>query len=142
MIARIVLVLALAASGAFAQAGRGFPWWDRPISRALSLTDVQRQQIQTTVREYRDRLIEARAQVQKAEGDLQDVFDEDTVDLKRGKVAIDNLASARANLVRTLSELELRLRAVLTPQQWRQLRALLAQRNAQQRQQRQMRRQQ
>jgi Spy/CpxP family protein refolding chaperone len=139
MIARLVLVLLLACGSVFAQTGRGFPWWDRPISKGLNLTDAQQQQIRKTVREYRDRLIEARAAVQKAEGDLQDVFDEDTIDMKRGTMAIDNLANARQTLVRTVSELDLRLRAVLTAQQWHELQRRLQAASAQQQQQRQQR---
>lgn len=137
MITRILLITLLAGSAAFAQVGRGFPWWDRPISKALNLSDTQQQQLHKTVREYRDRLIEARAAVQKAEGDLQDVFDEDNVDMKRGMLAIDNLANSRQNLVRVVSELDLRLRAVLSASQWRELQKRLQAASAQQQQQRQ-----
>ena len=41
-----------------AQAPEAFPWWDRPIAQNLNLSPEQQKQIQATVREFRDRLIE------------------------------------------------------------------------------------
>jgi len=60
--------------------------------------------------------------VQKAENDLDQVFNEDTVDQRRGSEAIDRLTKARAEMTKSVSELSLRMRAVLTTQQWQDLR--------------------
>ena len=98
-----------------------FPWWDSPIARDLNLTDAQTKQILATVKEYRDHLVDLRAVVQKAEGDLQDIFNEDQIDQKRANDAIERLVAARSDLTRTLSQMELKLRGVLTAQQWQQL---------------------
>jgi Spy/CpxP family protein refolding chaperone len=98
-----------------------FPWWDSPIARDLNLTDAQTKQIRATVKEYRDRLVDLRAIVQKADGELQDIFNEDPVDQRKANDAIDRLVNARADLTRTLSQMSLKLRGVLTAQQWQQL---------------------
>ena len=106
-----------------AQGPRGglFPWWDSPMVNGLDLTDAQRTQIRTVIQEYRGRMMEVRGAVQKAEGDLDQVFNEDTVDQRRGSEAIDRLTKARADMTKSVSEMSLRMRAVLTSQQWQEL---------------------
>jgi len=98
-----------------------FPWWDRPLAKDLNLTPSQQQKIRTTVREFRDKLREERATVQRAELELQDVFDNDTIDVQRAFSSVENLAVARENLTRTFAQMALRLRMVLTKDQWQQL---------------------
>ena len=121
MLRLILLVVGLSLT-ASAQLPRGFyPWWDQPIVKDLNLTGTQSRDIRVIVREYRGKLIEQRAALEKAESDLQDLFDDDNVDSKRASQAIEELAGARLNLTRTFSQLALRLRLVLTAEQWRQL---------------------
>jgi Spy/CpxP family protein refolding chaperone len=98
-----------------------FPWWDRPLSKNLNLTPSQQQKIRTTVREFRNKLADERAAVQRAELDLQSVFDDDTIDVQRAFASVENLALARENLTRTFAQMALRLRLVLTKDQWQQL---------------------
>src|SRR6266849_4131041 len=98
-----------------------FAWWDSPVARDMNLSDAQTRQIRATVKEYRDRLVDLRAVVQKAEGDLQDVFNEDQIDQKKANDSIERLVTARSDLTRTLSQMDLKLRSVLTAQQWQQL---------------------
>jgi len=98
-----------------------FPWWDRPLTKDLNLTPSQQQKIRTTVREFRDKLKEERTAVQRAELDLQDVFNGDTIDVQRAFASVENLAVARENLTRTFAQMALRLRLVLTKDQWEQL---------------------
>jgi Spy/CpxP family protein refolding chaperone len=98
-----------------------FPWWDGPIARDLNLTDTQTKQIRAAVKEYRDRLVELRGTVQKADGDLRDVFNEDPIDQVKANAAIDRLAAARGELTKTLSQMTLKMRSALTAQQWQEL---------------------
>ena len=98
-----------------------FPWWDSPIVSGLDLSDAQRTQIRTVIQEYRGKMMEVRGAVQKAEGDLDAVFNEDTVDQHRGSEAIERLTKARADMTKSVSEMSLRMRAVLTAQQWQEL---------------------
>jgi len=90
----------------------------------LNLTNVQRQQIRATVIEYRPHLIDIRAEVSKAEIDLEAQFDHEPVDQAKANQAIERLIAARADLTRTLSQMSLKLRTVLTEQQWRDLQRL------------------
>jgi Spy/CpxP family protein refolding chaperone len=102
-----------------------YAWWSKPvIAKQLNLTNVQRQQIRSTVIQYRPHLIDIRAEVSKAEIDLQAQFDHDPVDQARANQAIERLIAARTDLTRTLSQMSLKLRTVLTEQQWHDLQRL------------------
>ena len=120
---RIVILILIAAGSLCAQMPKGiYAWWGRPeIRRDLRLTPEQQRQIQATVQQYRPHLIDVRAEVEKAEIDLQVQFDHDPVDSGKTSQAIDRLIAARSDLTRTLSQLSLKLRMVLTEQQWQQL---------------------
>ena len=119
----LCLILALTPA-LHAQGSRGgfFPWWDNPIANGLELTDAQRTQIRSVTGEYRGRMMEVRDAVRKAENDLDAVFNEDAVDQRKGSDAIDRLTKARADMTKAVAEMSLRMRSVLTPQQWQTLR--------------------
>lgn len=119
---RVILALLIAASGLYAQPSRTFfPWWDMPIARDLNLRDDQQRQIRDITREYRSKLIDLRAQVEKAEGELQDLFDDENFDAQRAMQASERLSAARSELTRIFSTMNVRLRGVLTAEQWREL---------------------
>ncbi|MCL4795222.1 MAG: Spy/CpxP family protein refolding chaperone [Bryobacteraceae bacterium] len=119
---RWLLTLLLCVLPAAAQNPRGlFNWWDSPIARDLNLTDSQREQIRSTVRDYRGKLVDQRAAVEKAELEVEDVFNSDALDQQRATAAIDRLANARGDMIRVFSQMSLQMRTVLTPEQWRQL---------------------
>lgn len=119
-LAGIILALPAALSAQGARSGF-FPWWDSPLVSGLDLTDAQRTEIRSVIRDYRGKMMEVRGAVQKAEGDLDAVFNEDTVDQRRGSEAIDRLTKAKADMTKSVSEMSLRMRAVLTTQQWQEL---------------------
>ncbi len=116
----LILLLAFVSVVA-AQQADVFAWWDRPIARNLNLTPEQTKQVQATVREYRDRLIEQRAAVLKAEANLRDLMDEEQVNEGRTREAIDKVVAARSELMRSVSLMALRMRTVLTPDQWQRV---------------------
>ena len=101
--------------------GNSFPWWDSPIVQDLKLSDDQQTQIRNTVHDYRSKLIELRAALEKAEGELNDVYDDEKIDQRKASEAIDRVVAARGDLTRTFSQLSLKLRSVLTIDQWREL---------------------
>lgn len=118
----LFLILAVpAALSAQGPRSGSFPWWDSPLVSGLDLTDAQRTEIRSVIGEYRGRMQEVRSAVQKAENDLEAVFNEETVDQRRGSEAIDRLTKARADMTKSVSEMSLRMRAVLTTQQWQEL---------------------
>jgi Spy/CpxP family protein refolding chaperone len=106
-----------------AQMPRGiWAWWSRPqVARDLNLSVEQRQQIRSTVQQYRPHLLEVRAAVNQAEQALADQFNSNPVDQAKTSAAIDRLVDARSDLTRTLTQLSLKLRLILTEQQWLEL---------------------
>ncbi|MEK7751983.1 MAG: periplasmic heavy metal sensor [Acidobacteriota bacterium] len=123
MFRTLSLTLTLAGVSLLAQPPRGFfPWWDSPMVRDLNLTEDQRRQVQEVVRDYRGKLIDARAAVEKAEGDVEDLFNDDQLDARRAGDAVDKLVASRGEMTRAFAQMSLKLRTVLTPQQWRELR--------------------
>lgn len=119
---RYLLFLLLLVLPAAAQNPRGiFNWWDSPLARDLNLTEAQREQIRATVRDYRPKLIDLRAAIEKAEVEVDDAFNEDTLNQQRATEAIEKLAVARGDMIRTFSQMSLKMRSVLTQEQWREL---------------------
>ena len=120
---KLGLILGLMAGSAlWAQPPRGFyNWWDSPVAKDLNLSDDQLKQIRTVVKEYRTKLIDARASVEKAEAEIEDAFNDESLSQVRGNDAIEHLVAARSELTRTFSQMSLRLRAVLTSEQWTEL---------------------
>jgi Spy/CpxP family protein refolding chaperone len=118
-----VMILALLSSPAYvsAQAPPMFPWWDSPLARNIGLGDEQMRQVRAVVRESRGHLMELRSAVQNAEVELSDELSADPVDNRRASQAIEKVVNARAELTRTLAQMSLKLRLVLTPDQWKQL---------------------
>ena len=119
---RLFVVAAMLAGSSSAQMPKGFyAWWASPMVKDLNLTPSQTQQIRSTVKQFRPRLIDVRAEVAKAEIDLEAQFSHDPVDQTKANAAIERLIGARGELTRLLSQLSLKLRTVLTEQQWVEL---------------------
>ena len=97
------------------------PWWNSPLVQNLDLNEAQQKEIRTTVREYRGHLMDLREAVQRADSDLQAALDLSPLDQKKANDAIDHLATARGELTRTISQMTLRLRTILTNEQWQEL---------------------
>ena len=119
---RLIVVTALVIAGLHAQPSRGgAAWWDNPVVQDLNLTADQEQKVRSIVRDYRSRLADARAAVVKAEGALEAALDEDTVNETKANQAVRDLGGARQNLTLAFSEMSVKLRTVLTADQWREL---------------------
>lgn len=124
----LVVIIALAYSTiALAQLPRPtFAWWSSPIAQDLKLSDDQKKEIRQTIKDYRPRLLELRASLERAESDLEAEFNQASVDTRKANDAIDRFASARGGLTRTLSQMSLKLRTVLKVEQWEELQRKLA----------------
>jgi Spy/CpxP family protein refolding chaperone len=107
---------------AFAQNSANMPWWTSDVVHDLGLTPAQTQRIHQIVRSYRDRLFDARNNVQKAEAALEDVMNDSEVNPAAAKPVVERLADARAASTRVFTEMSIQLRSVLTIDQWRELR--------------------
>ncbi|MEO8098215.1 MAG: periplasmic heavy metal sensor [Acidobacteriota bacterium] len=103
--------------------GPGGPiaWWENPVASGLNLTENQRTRINKIVADHRDRIVAARIDAESAERELEAVYNSEVVDWARGSFAIDRLVKARGEVTKDISEMTLRLRKVLTLEQWRTL---------------------
>jgi hypothetical protein len=120
---RALLVALLAAASLSAQMPKGiYAWWNRPeIARDLKLSAPQREQIRATVQQFRPHLLNVRAAVNQAEQALAEQFNRSPVEPGKANEAIERLVDARSDLTRTLSQLSLKLRLILTEDQWQEL---------------------
>jgi len=98
-----------------------FAWWENPVANGLTLSEAQRDKINAIVSEHRERLTQERMEAERAEREFESVINADTVDWKRGHVAIDQLVKARSVFTEDISRMTLKLRNVLTAEQWRTL---------------------
>lgn len=119
---KLWIIVALAGT-LLAQPPRGpRPWWDSDIAKNANLSDAQQKQIRQIQHDYRGQMLQARQAVDKANADVEAVFNEEPVDQTKANIAIEKLAAAHADLTRTVSQLDLKLRAVLTADQWQAMR--------------------
>jgi Spy/CpxP family protein refolding chaperone len=103
-------------------------WWNSPIVQNMDLSETQRKDIRGTVREYRGHLMDLREAVQRADNDLEVALGGSAVDQRKANEAIERLATVRGELTRTLSQMTLRLRTILTNEQWQELQRRQAER--------------
>lgn len=120
-LARIFFCLFLGCLLASAQNRAQFAWWNSPVAADIGLNANQVKRIREIVRSYRDRLFDARNNVQKAEAALDDLMNDGEMSAEAAKPIIDRVASSRANSSRVFLEMSTHIREVLTLNQWRQL---------------------
>jgi Spy/CpxP family protein refolding chaperone len=92
----------------------------RPV-HDLNLSEAQQKQISTVCKDSFKKISDLREGVRKAEGELQGAFDESPVDQHKSSDAIEHLVAARAELFRATSQMDLKIRTVLTDEQWQEL---------------------
>ena len=59
--------------------------------------------------------------VDSAENTLHDLMDQQTVDVNRAQAAVDEVVSTHAEMMRAVTQMSIKLRAILTYAQWQQL---------------------
>lgn len=118
---RLLLLLIATLPLALAQNRANFPWWNSPVRADLGLSPAQNRKIQQIVRSYRPRLLDARNEVQKAEGDLEDILNDAEPNPQAAHAVIERVTTARANSSRVFLQMSVELRNVLTFDQWRLL---------------------
>jgi len=92
-------------------------------ARDLNLSEVQQKQISAICKDSFKKVFDLREAWKKAEADLQSAFDESPVDQAKSNNAIERLAAARSDVFRATSQMDLKIRMVLTDEQWQQLKA-------------------
>jgi Spy/CpxP family protein refolding chaperone len=125
MLRLAVMVFVLSASLVAQMPKSLYPWWsNKPVVKQLDLTPAQVRGLRAEVSEAQPHLLEVRAKVLRAEKNLEDQFNLDPIDQNQTNQALDQLIAARADLTRSLTNLSLKLRVLLTAQQWRALQRL------------------
>jgi Spy/CpxP family protein refolding chaperone len=105
--------------------GFGGNWWkNSELAEKLKLTDQQKQQLEQTFLDYRLKLVDLHADVERQELRLQPLMDADQVNEGQISSQLDALVAARGKLEKTNAMMNVAMRKVLTVDQWKQLRTL------------------
>jgi protein CpxP len=109
---------------AFGSEGGRRGWWNNPkIAEQLKLTDDQRKQMDAIMLAHREKLIDLRANLEKAELAMQPLMSADTPNDAAITAQIDKVVQARGDLERANARFLLAIRDKLTPDQWKQVQA-------------------
>jgi Spy/CpxP family protein refolding chaperone len=105
---------------AFGGQGDHGRWWNNDkIVEKLKLTDAQRKSMDDILMEHREKLIDLRATLEKAELSLEPLVKADQPNEAQILAGIDRVAQARAELEKANARYLLALRGKLTPEQWK-----------------------
>ena len=97
-------------------------WWNNPKMVArLKLTDEQRKDFDGILLEHREKLIDLRASLERAELEMEPLMRGDHPDEAKILSQIDKVAQARADLEKANARFLLAIRNKLTPEQWKLL---------------------
>jgi Spy/CpxP family protein refolding chaperone len=104
-------------------------WWNNPkVVERLKLTEEQRKTFDSILLQHREKLIDLRASLQKAELALEPLMRDDQPNETRILAQIDKVAQARAELEKANAGFLLAIRSKLTPEQWKLVQAYRANR--------------
>lgn len=100
-------------------------WWQNSeTAKKLQLSDNQIAQLDQVFFEHKMKLIDYGADMEKQELKLQNLLDADVPDEGQINAQVDQTLAARGKLEREYTTMNLDLRRVLSPEQWRQLKAI------------------
>lgn len=100
----------------------GGKWWkNSELVQKVGVTDQQVQQMEQIFQNTRSRLIDLRANLEKAELELQPLMEADNPNESQIGAGIDRVAQARAALEKEHAMMLVGIRKVLTAEQWKKL---------------------
>ncbi|HWT66785.1 MAG TPA: Spy/CpxP family protein refolding chaperone [Terracidiphilus sp.] len=100
-------------------------WWNSPkMIEKLKLTDDQRKAFDQILDEHKAKLIDLRANLEKAELPMHSLMDAEQPDEAKILAQIDKTVQARAELEKANARFLLALRSKLTPDQWKQMKEM------------------
>ena len=104
--------------------GPGGRWWSNPeMAQKLGVTADQQKKMDDIFQQYRLRLIDLNASLQKQELLMEPMLKADQPDETTVLTQIDKVAQARAELEKSDARMLLAIRRVLTADQWEKLQA-------------------
>jgi Spy/CpxP family protein refolding chaperone len=102
----------------------GGKWWTRPeMVQKLSLTADQTKKMDETFQQFRLKLIDLNAALQKEEAIMEPLIGVDPPDETKIVAQIDKVAQARTELEKSNARMLLGIRRLLTSDQWNKLKA-------------------
>src|SRR5579863_2087572 len=105
-----------------AMRGEHGQWWNNPkVAERLKLTDDQRKAMDAIFQQHREKLVDLRGNVEKAEIEMEPLVKADQPNESAVLAQIDKVAQARAELEKANARFLFELRAKLTPDQWKQV---------------------
>lgn len=105
----------------------GGRFWNNPrIAAALKITPDQQKQMDNILFEHREKLIDLRAKLQKAELEMEPLMNADEPNRAAVEAQIDKVVAARAALEKANSNFLLDIRMKLTSDQWKQIKTFRA----------------
>lgn len=100
-------------------------WWkNSDVVKELQLSDAQIKQIEQTFLDFRLKLIDLRAEVERQEVKLQPLIEADRPDEQQVGTQVDAVLAARARLEKTNTMMMLAIRRALSVEQWKKLQAI------------------
>jgi Spy/CpxP family protein refolding chaperone len=104
-------------------------WWDNPkVAQQVGLTADQQKKMDDIMQQHRLKLIDLNAAVQKQQAIMEPLIEADQPDEGKILAQIDAIAQARAELEKANARMLLGIRQVLTPDQWKKLKTMRAER--------------
>ena len=101
-------------------------WWERPrLAAELELSTEQRATLDAMALAHAKTMVDLKGEVEKAELDLRVFSDAEPFDVKRVREAFAMLQQRRTRLEQERFELLLKVREVLTAEQWKKLATLV-----------------
>jgi Spy/CpxP family protein refolding chaperone len=100
-------------------------WWkNSDVVSKLNLTDQQVKQLEDTFYQHKVKLIDEKAEMEKADLTLRNLMDADNPDQNQVMSAVDQVLAARGKVERETAMMMLDFRKALSVQQWKQLREM------------------
>jgi protein CpxP len=97
-------------------------WWkNSEVVKDLQLTDAQLKQIEQTFLDYRLKLIDLHADLERQETKLQPLMDADVPNEQQISTQVDAVVAARAKLEKTNTMMMVAIRRTLSVEQWKKL---------------------
>ncbi|HEY6064767.1 MAG TPA: periplasmic heavy metal sensor [Thermoanaerobaculia bacterium] len=122
---RLVAILIFAFVATTAAALPDLPegkWWKRPrIAAEINLTPEQESRIESIFSRGRSTLIDRKANLEKRQGELQDLLEDSNADRRAVESRIEAVENARAELQKARVLMVLDMKQVLKPEQWDRL---------------------
>ena len=121
----LIIIVVLAMAGPLAANEFDLPpgkWWENPrVADHIGLTDEQQDQIRGIVFQHARRMIDLKADVDKAGLDLANTVDQQEFDPEPVRAAYAVFQTARHKLENERFEMLLEVRQVLSYEQWRKI---------------------